>query len=365
MFSDEELRQSSSYIDELRSGAKSLEAMEPYELTSQRHAALKHMSKTICFVPLQLEEDMAVTMFVTGEQSYSDFVSSLPKVVSDNPDIIFVVKPHPLSKGGELPRFQNLIVADRSENVHSLIDLSSFVVCYNSGVGLLAALHEKPTVTLGNAFYRLDGAVQHARSFEEAVSLYVAAGVKAAGRGVLEKLAAWFLFRRYSTFIATDDVVDFAYRKAHNYRDVLVTKLMLNGRRISMRREQEFSPFHWNSYAASSTGVVRPTPQPSARVLTRGEKLEEWARKDYALGDYEKAVGLFLRAYKERPLEANLLRCAAEACYHMGQRREAIDLMDRAGAQMPKNKQLKLRRLVMQYPYLRHVLGDRSFAVVK
>ena len=140
-------------------------------------------------------------------QCYVDFVASLNTVIQSHPAITFLIKPHPLSKLAPNAGADNVIFIDREANIHALIDTCDFVVCYNSGVGLLSLIHGKPLVAIGNAFYNVPGTGRFADSFEAAVLL--GRECLAPESYVVRKLVAWYLKVRYSTFIARDDVVEF------------------------------------------------------------------------------------------------------------------------------------------------------------
>lgn len=250
-FTPEEISASSAYRFNLRSGNKTLESMDSYEETAARHAALSALTIPICFIPLQLEDDMAVTMFLKGEQTYHEFAASLDEAIDRHPEIIFVVKPHPLSKLDALRSKQNLIIASREDNIHFLLDAASFVVCYNSGVGLLSMIHEKPTATLGNAFYNMMGAGAHCSSVNDAISRFKEGSLTAPSPDLMDRITAWFTLRKYSNFIATDSISEFAIRKAHGYKDILVTHFRWNGLDIPLGRQKQISPYTANSYLAS------------------------------------------------------------------------------------------------------------------
>lgn len=260
-FSAEEIDSAAEYVVELRSGDQTLEAMDSYQATSERRLALSELSGKICFIPLQLEDDMAVTMFVKGEQRYPEFVASLATLIDSNPDVTFIVKPHPLSKTDPLSPKPNLIIAERQDNIHYLLDVADVVLCYNSGVGLLGILHEKPVITLGNAFYNMAGAGYRASSAEEGLSAYLAGKIGTPPHELVTKIAAWFLHKKYSQFTATDNLREFATRRAHGYKDILVTKLRLDGITYKLDRIKRHAPFSWSSHSAAS--IAAPAPKQS------------------------------------------------------------------------------------------------------
>ena len=260
VFSAAELEIAQKYIERLREGSMTLEAMDSYAATAEKYQNTKQHGKPTCLIPLQLDDDMAVTKFLKGEQSYHDFAASLARVVESNPDISFVIKPHPLSKLDALPRTDNVVVADRADNIHYLIDHADIVLCYNSGVGLLSLLHGRPTITLGNAFYSLSGAGFHASSAEQGIVSFRSGEVHAPNEALMQRIAAWFVLRKYSEFIATDHIVEFENRKSHGYKDIMITVLRWKDHEIALGRLQQLAPFGRKSYLAARAGVMRPLP---------------------------------------------------------------------------------------------------------
>lgn len=260
IFSTAELDVAQNYIERLREGSMTLEAMDTYSSTSEKYLRTKQPGRPVCLIPLQLEDDMAVTKFLKGEQSYHDFAASLARLVEGNPDMTFIIKPHPLSKLDALPRTENVVIADRADNIHFLIDHADVVLCYNSGVGLLSLLHGKPTMTLGNAFYSLSGAGFHATSADEGISSFKAGAVRTPDEALIRRIAAWFILRKYSEFIATDHIVEFENRKSHGYKDIMITVLRWKGHEIVLGRLRQLAPFGRKSYLAARAGVIKETP---------------------------------------------------------------------------------------------------------
>ena len=262
MFTDQERGEAIEYVDRLRQGHETLEAMDSYQVTAEKYDSFSRLKMKICFIPLQLEEDMAVTMFIKGEQTYPEFVSSLPSLFRENPDVFFIVKPHPLSKGATIHHTENVLVANRDDNIHFLLDLANVVLCYNSGVGLLSLAHQTPLITLGNAFYNMAGSGYRAKSAAEGLQRFKSGGIAAPSMITITDIFAWFLFRKYSTFIATDVLVEHKTRRSHNYKDIWVTKFIFNGTTFTLGKLKQHVKFSWQSYAAAK---IAPHDASSAR----------------------------------------------------------------------------------------------------
>lgn len=388
-FSLDELSRAEAYVAELRQGNSTLEAMNSYEQTAEKHPALSLLTRTVVFIPLQLEEDMAVTMFIKGEQTYPEFVASLPGVVKDNPDVLFIIKPHPLSNA-DLPfSEENVMLASREDNVHFLIDAASGVLCYNSGVGLLSILHAKPTVTLGNAFYNMNGAGYHAASLADGIERLKAGDVSAPDPDEIIRLAAWFTERKYSTFIAKDNIRDFGHRKSHGYKDVAVTSFRWLDLSLKMNRQRESVDFSWRSYISARNGMRHqiteqpspPKPTATPPTLTRQtsttglnrlpEKLPspvdtllEQARRAYHKSQFKEAARLFTSIAETDTTNAEVHRSAAEAHDRAGDIKKAREHIAIARTLLDGNKNLKQRATHLQKPiFLRLLTKPNRFEV--
>lgn len=360
----EEIASADAYVHSLREGNKTLEAMESYEVTKSNRIALSSLTSPVCFVPLQLEDDMAVTMFTKGEQTYQSFLHGLPDLIDAYPNITFVVKPHPLSKVDVLSPKQNLIIVGIQDNIHYLIDASDVVLCYNSGVGLLSILHQKPTITLGNAFYNVRGAGYRAMSATDGIEAFQSGRIPHVSSALVVRLAAWFIHRKYSEFTATDNIQEFSTRKAHGYKDILVTKFRLDGASYRLDRIKRHAPFSWNSYAAANISAHNKHAAPAMKnVETSPCVLTKWAKADFREKNFSKSAELFERAYAFDRNNPKHLRCAAEAYWRAGMKSEAKAALEKAIAMIPKNKNARLRMWTMMFPFLGYIIGDHQMKV--
>lgn len=304
VFTQAELDAAATYISDLRAGDRTLEKLESFEATAERLDKTLSTHKHIVFVPLQLDNDMAVTMFKDGFEDYVDFIAELLPTIEANPDILFVVKPHPLSVGREFEQLPNLFVALKEDNVHYLIDRVDVVVCYNSGVGLLALLHQKPVVTVGNAFYNYAGVGYRAATFAAAVAK---AKEKPAVPDLdrIHRLCAWFLFRKYSSFIAEDDIRETKSRSIHAYRDLLVTEFRLDDLNLPLGRQRQIVQFSPKSYGVAKLGlghqlVERRTVNVFDESVDLSDKLRHLSRLDAAILVGIQAVYSIFRSKQRR-----------------------------------------------------------------
>lgn len=203
------------YINELKKGENTLEKSNDYTNSLNKYNQHK---KQICFIPLQLENDMATNFFTEGYQSYIDFVTEVESFNYEKfNDFLFIIKVHPLDKRNINIKSSNVIISDKNDNIHALLELADVVICYNSGVGLLALCHNCVLKTVGNAYYnKHDGLGKRYSSFNEAVdSLDLQQNSPDSHLVVL--LYDWLINYKYS-FVNNDSVLkEFNERFAHNY----------------------------------------------------------------------------------------------------------------------------------------------------
>ncbi|HEU5076764.1 MAG TPA: hypothetical protein VFU02_21390, partial [Polyangiaceae bacterium] len=260
-----ELDIAAEYANRLKSGSFTLEAMGAMTETLSRYAVYARLHPQICFVPLQLDDDMAVTQYTEGYQSYADFAASLAEQIAKHPDVLFLIKQHPLSKVPLALSGHNVLQCTSDDNVHGLLETAGAVICYNSGVGMLALIHGKRLVTVGNAFYNLPGLGQRARDVEQALELAFR-GKEPVSSAEMTKFVAWLLFRKYSFFKAESVIKEFAVRKSHNYKNLRFYRFNYGSTRISHLRASVSAPFDFSSFASGVLGVqIRPVASKPAK----------------------------------------------------------------------------------------------------
>lgn len=248
------------YMETLRSGQATLEANGAYGTTLDRYAMLPRR-KRVCFIPLQLEEDVATTCFMDGFQSYKDFLREVESYSYDRvPEVTFFIKKHPLSKRPLTIDAPNVVLCSEEDNVHALLELADTVICYNSGVGLLALAHGRELKTIGNAFYNRKGVFgKNHTDFQEAVADVAAknALILPDPERVLQ-LYDWLLFSKYAFFRATSKIVELAHRRIHGYTDVHIYQAGLDGHSFSNLLVTEEFPLQKGSYLAGKLHVAFP-----------------------------------------------------------------------------------------------------------
>ncbi len=277
----QELEIASEYRRELATGRSALEHQEDPEETAARLKVHTRFAPKRVLVPLQLDDDMAVTRFTDGFPSYSEYKRELFEGFEAHEDVLFFVKPHPLSKGDMAIPAPNVIPCTGGENIHALIDAVDAVICYNSGVGLLAALQGKRVITFGNAFYNRPGIGQRARTLAEALERAFDESWTPAD-AALDRLTAWLIFHKYSFCKAKSIIRDFEERRSHGYREQHFYRVKApGGVDVSWCRASADRPIGHRSYAAARLGIgieaeAPPKPVPSR---TRRERTVRKMRK--------------------------------------------------------------------------------------
>ncbi len=257
------------YIGSLRSGGHTLEESGSMERTMSRYSSYRHRHSKICFVPLQIDDDLAVTRFTEGHISYPTFRTSLAQAAEKHPDVLFLIKPHPLSTNASTPKLANVVTCAGDDNVHALIELADAIICYNSGVGLLALIHRKYVVTVGNAFYNLPEFGRRAATVDEAVEIAFSRDAPR-GSGDMAHYVAWLLFRKYSFFKADSHYRHLGHRRSHEYRDIRFYHFNFETRQ-SMLRARFSRPFSKRSYSSGRLGVdVAKRARGPVALLGRG-----------------------------------------------------------------------------------------------
>lgn len=254
-FSDEEINISKKLIDDLTTGKYSLEAMDGYDITWNKNALLRMTDNKKVFIPLQLRDDMAVNYFTDGYTSYSIYEEGIQEAIAKFPDIIFIIKEHPLSKYDMswANNYANAVIANQKDNIHALIEISDCVALYNSGVGLLALAHNKPLFNIGNAYYGCEGKFStHKNSLLEVAEEISKNDISVlfSGRDLyrLNKFFTWLFFRKYSWFTADDEIREFSDRKSHGYKNINVSVLNIDNKTFVIGDRISDSEFSSESY---------------------------------------------------------------------------------------------------------------------
>ncbi len=125
------------------------------------------------FIPFQDDRDTQVRLFSPWVGNMRELFA-LGERLAVETGLSVVFKEHPSSRESypELHRrtHERLLFAN-GNSTQELIEGSQFVVTLNSTVGLESILLGKPVVTLGQAFFNIEGVVMHADSADELVRI--------------------------------------------------------------------------------------------------------------------------------------------------------------------------------------------------
>lgn len=145
----------SNYIKNIRFGDTALEKQNSRQGGALTKLKLSTGNKKILFCPLQLSDDTVTTYFSEDSFTYSNYLQQLMSLAEELPkDWVLVYKNHPLS----LEKFEckNTICGD-NYHINDLLEASTAVSVFNSGVGLIAQAFLKPVFYYGQCFYKIDG----------------------------------------------------------------------------------------------------------------------------------------------------------------------------------------------------------------
>lgn len=159
------------------------------------------LPKRYIFVPFQVESDTQVVL-------YGDWINSMSRLFDviesvsyrmDDQELAFVFKEHPSSSvdyGYLKNRASKRLIFANGNNTEELIEQSEAVITINSTVGIEALMLQKKVLTLGLAFYSIDGLVLHAGTEQQLVAM-VDSLTSWEPDAVLRKHFLWYLHERY------------------------------------------------------------------------------------------------------------------------------------------------------------------------
>ncbi|ASP38181.1 capsular biosynthesis protein [Bacterioplanes sanyensis] len=114
------------------------------------------------FVPFQVDSDTQIVEYSPWINNMEQLHQLLSRVLQQcEQPLVFVVKEHPSSKNDyrHLHQAHDSIRFYNQANTQVLIEQADAVLTINSSVGFEALLLNKPVITLGQAFYNIDGLV--------------------------------------------------------------------------------------------------------------------------------------------------------------------------------------------------------------
>jgi capsular polysaccharide export protein len=125
------------------------------------------------FIPFQDDRDTQVRLFSPWINNMQELFAQGERLAAES-GLTVVFKEHPSSRESypELhQRCHERLLFANGNSTQELIERSLFVVTLNSTVGLESLLLGRPLLTLGNAFFNVEGLAVHADSSEELLRL--------------------------------------------------------------------------------------------------------------------------------------------------------------------------------------------------
>lgn len=123
------------------------------------------------FVPMQVPSDMQILELSPWIQDMYHFYNTIRAVADLNPNLNFVVKEHPsfkLSIQKKVKPHPQIAFANAAVT-ETLIEKSDAVLTINSTVGIETISKGKPLISLGTAYYNIEGLVNHCSNQDELI----------------------------------------------------------------------------------------------------------------------------------------------------------------------------------------------------
>jgi len=146
----------------------------PRKITRKLEGTQFDITKKYIFIPLQVNYDSQIIYFSPWIKSMQEFFELINEIADYFNDLNFVFKIHPNDKATNYKEMINKTkknVYFAVNNTQELIQHSEAVITINSSVGIESLLFEKKVITLGNAFYNIEGITQHANNKKELINI--------------------------------------------------------------------------------------------------------------------------------------------------------------------------------------------------
>lgn len=358
--SDEEQATIANYIYDLRFGDHALEKQSGRMGTSLMRQKLEiPAGAKILFIPFQLSDDTVTTRFCEPGRTYLDFVSEIKRLSLALPhDWVIVFKNHPLSL--LQIDFPSAVCGD-SVHVHDLLEAASAVVLFNSGVGVIAMAFSKRVFHYGPCYYGFDGINER---FVDAAQLVGRLNcVEPVDERKVQRFYHYLVAHLYSFADWDAEIAKVnGASKRNKVKWIHYSSVKIPGYvpsishypAFDLRRSVLFDAYRHNTNFSSTS--VDGTSNSAIKTSTSVSQM-------VTSGEFTAAAAHFEATYEKNRNKPNLLRAAAEMHARAGNRTKAIAHLKSAKKQLPKNVNLRKRLLVLQYPFLKPVIGENKFPV--
>ena len=162
--------QTRDYIHNLCASEQTLEKNSKRKTLQVLKQQFNLEGKKVLLIPFQRPSDSVCKYFAANMQSaqgFNQLVSEVTQQLDPNRWIV-LGKKHPLESKSPDVRGVTFV---NDTHIHDLLALAHCVLVLNSGVGLLAALFNTPTIYLGNAFYGHKGMNYSANNTADVLAL--------------------------------------------------------------------------------------------------------------------------------------------------------------------------------------------------
>ena len=134
-----------------------------------------NLNREYIFIPFQVNYDSQIIYFSPWIKSMNELFNLIYDI-SDEFNMDFIFKIHPSDK---VTDYSNMYIkAKNRKNIlfatnptSALIKNAKAIITINSSVGIEALLFEKRVITLGEAFYNIDGIVKHADNKNQLINI--------------------------------------------------------------------------------------------------------------------------------------------------------------------------------------------------
>ncbi|MDK1374543.1 MULTISPECIES: glycosyltransferase [unclassified Sinorhizobium] len=354
-----------AYIENMRFGDHALEKQSGRVGPAlMRHRLnIPHEAKVL-FVPLQLADDTVTTLFCEKNREYEAYLLDLKRLSLALPrDWVMVYKNHPLSN--EKLNLTSAICAD-DYHVHDALEAASAVALFNSGVGVISMAFNKRVFHYGPCFYSIDGVNERFDNVDQMVNSL--ANVAPVDKQKVHQFYNYLLTELYSFADWKSEIASFSPSSNRTkVKDIKYTEVRIPGYApafyqhpaFDLRKSVLFDPYR---YHADKVATDEQTDAPSGKKIG-AKPSTALVSVMVANGKFSAAAAHYEAAYAKDKSKPNLLRAAAEYRIEAGNHSKAVKHLKQAKKQLPGNAAVRKRLLVLQYPFLKHVIGENRFPV--
>jgi len=126
------------------------------------------------FIPFQVEHDTQILLFSSWIHSMEELFF-LIKQVAEELGLNFVFKEHPSSKKEyrklhKITQNHQYLSFKNTYETQELIEKANAIITINSSIGIESLLFHQKVITLGDAFFNIEGVVKHSNNKEELIT---------------------------------------------------------------------------------------------------------------------------------------------------------------------------------------------------